>query len=65
MFSFMLVGTNVSSLARFIIMQWLLEQNILDEIGCDIKNGMQPSAQSLQELQTFRNFNRYMIHDQE
>lgn len=51
-------GTNVSSLSRFIIMQWLLEQTTLDQIGCEIKAGMS-ATKSIEDLQRYRDYNRY------
>lgn len=59
-------GTNVSALSRFIIIQWLLEQNILDSIGREIIDG--PNNQSaveskLNELNRIREYGRYRIYD--
>lgn len=55
-------GTNVSSLSRFIIIQWLLQQNILDQIGDDVKDGFS-ATHHINELQRVSNFSRYKFHE--
>lgn len=50
-------GTNVSSLSRFIITQWLLEQITLDDIGMKIEAGMN-AENDIERLNYFMGLNR-------